>query len=33
LTAALFVAFDGMFEDISRALGLNISRLLLTQEL
>jgi hypothetical protein len=33
LTAALFVAFDGMFEDISRALGLNISWLLLTQEL
>lgn len=33
LTAAMFVAFDGMFEDISRSLGLNISRLLLTQEL
>ena len=33
LTSALFFAFDGMFEDISRALGLNISRLMLTQEL
>ena len=33
LTFALFVSFDGMFEDISRALGLGVSRFMMTQEL
>ncbi len=33
LNDALFLAFDGMFEDISRALGLASSRFMLTQEL
>jgi hypothetical protein len=33
LTAALFTSFDGMFEDISRALGLGVSRFMMTQEL
>lgn len=33
LTSALFVSFDGMFEDISRALGLGVSRFMTTQEL
>ena len=33
LNDALFLAFDGMFEDISRALGLASSRFIITQEL
>ncbi len=33
LTTALFVAFDGMFNDISRGLGLAASRFMLSQEL
>ena len=33
LTAALFVSFEGMFNDISRALGLAASRFMATQEL
>jgi hypothetical protein len=33
LNSALFMAFDGMFEDISRALGLAASRFMVTQEL
>ena len=33
LNGALFVAFDAMFEDISRALGLASSRFMATQEL
>jgi hypothetical protein len=33
LNSALFSAFDGMFEDISRALGLAASRFMMTQEL
>ena len=33
LNGALFVAFDAMFEDISRALGLASSRFMVTQEL
>ncbi|WP_333712816.1 DUF2059 domain-containing protein [Yoonia sp.] len=33
LNGALFTAFDGMFEDISRALGLAASRFMQTQEL
>lgn len=33
LTDALFVAFNGMFDDISRALGLASSRFMISQEL
>ncbi len=33
LTSALFVSFEGMFEDISRALGLGVSRFMTSQEL
>lgn len=33
MTGALFVAFNGMFDDISRALGLASSRFMITQEL
>ncbi|SFS11191.1 DUF2059 domain-containing protein [Yoonia litorea] len=33
LNDALFQAFDGMFEDISRALGLASSRFMISQEL
>ena len=33
MTDALFEAFNGMFDDISRALGLASSRFMLTQEL
>jgi hypothetical protein len=33
LTNALFVSFNGMFDDISRALGLASSRFMTTQEL
>lgn len=33
LTDALFVAFGGMFDDISRALGLASSRFMISQEL
>ncbi|KQB97997.1 ribosomal protein L21 [Loktanella sp. 1ANDIMAR09] len=33
MTNALFEAFNGMFDDISRALGLASSRFMLTQEL
>ncbi len=33
LNDALFLSFDGMFEDISRALGLASSRFMVTQEL
>jgi len=33
LNDALFFAFDGMFDDISRALGLAASRFLISQEL
>ncbi|WP_342075692.1 DUF2059 domain-containing protein [Yoonia sp. SS1-5] len=33
MNAALFVAFNGMFDDISRSLGLAASRFLISQEL
>ncbi|MFG5382050.1 DUF2059 domain-containing protein [Yoonia sp. R2-816] len=33
LNAALFTAFNGMFDDISRALGLGVSRFMISQEL
>lgn len=33
MTQALFVAFNGMFDDISRALGLASSRFMISQEL
>lgn len=33
LTDALFIAFNGMFDDISRALGLASSRFMISQEL
>ncbi len=33
LTSAIFQAFDGMFDDMSRALGLAASRFMTTQEL
>lgn len=33
MSAALFVAFNGMFDDISRALGLASSRFMISQEL
>lgn len=33
LTGAIFMSFDGMFDDISRALGLASSRFMMTQEL
>jgi hypothetical protein len=33
LTSAMFASFDGMFEDISRALGLGVSRFMMTREL
>ena len=33
LTDALFLAFDGLFEDISRGLGLGLARFMATQEL
>ena len=33
LTSALFLSFNGMFDDISRALGLAASRFMTTQEL
>lgn len=33
LTRALFLSFNGMFDDISRALGLAASRFMTTQEL
>ncbi|WP_108814312.1 DUF2059 domain-containing protein [Loktanella sp. Alg231-35] len=33
MTDALFIAFDGMFDDISRALGLAVSRFMISQEL
>ncbi len=33
LNDALFMAFDGMFDDISRALGLASSRFMISQEL
>lgn len=33
LTDALFLAFDGLFEDVSRGLGLGLARFIATQEL
>lgn len=33
INAALFDAFNGMFDDISRALGLAVSRFMISQEL
>ncbi|PUB12697.1 DUF2059 domain-containing protein [Yoonia sediminilitoris] len=33
LNNALFVAFDGMFDDVSRALGLGASRFVISREL
>ena len=33
MTQAVFEAFNGMFDDISRALGLASARFMLTQEL
>jgi hypothetical protein len=33
MTQALFTSFDGMFDDISRALGLASSRFMISQEL